>query len=77
LIGRVGAMGSRAEAWAFPARRHILFAAEPDVYRTSLRAFALPALPPAQRADSSSDRLDITTVALFVQPHERGLRPPE
>jgi hypothetical protein len=66
LNGRVGPMGAAAREWYFAGRQHVFFASEPDIYRDSLRAFALPDLPPSERAPRSpGDRLAITTVDLL------------
>ena len=55
LTGRIGPMGTAAREWYFAGRQHLFFAAEPDIYRDSLRAFALPELPP-ERARTSTRR---------------------
>ncbi|WP_028064627.1 type IV secretion system DNA-binding domain-containing protein [Solirubrobacter soli] len=67
LTGRVGQMGTAARDWYYAGRQHLFFAAEPDIHRDSLRAFALPPLPsPSENAPrSDADRLAIRTVELL------------
>ena len=54
LTGRTGAMGTAARDWYYAGRDHIFFAAEPDIYHDSLRAFALP--PPSARSPRTASR---------------------
>jgi len=66
LTGRIGRMGTPAHQWAYTGRRHLFFAAEPDIYPVSLRAFALPPLPPnARRNPRGANQLEIHTVELL------------
>jgi hypothetical protein len=59
-------MGTAACDWYFAGRRHAFFAAEPDIYNDSLRAFAVPELPPTERATRPrADRLEIRAVELL------------
>lgn len=50
VTGRVGYQGTSPKDWYFPGREHIFFTAEEDLYNGSLRARALPKLPPAVRS---------------------------
>ena len=66
LTGRTGPMGTPAHEWYFAGRDHIFFAAEPDIYRGSLAALALPQHPPAVRTRlTGSDELHITRITLL------------
>jgi len=46
LRGSIGVTGSPAHERYYPAREHIFFVAETDIYDGDLTALALPALPP-------------------------------
>ena len=66
LAGRTGPMGLAARDWYFAGRQHIFFAAEPDIYHDSLRAFALPSCPPEERERAGrEDRLEIRPIELL------------
>ncbi|RKQ90828.1 type IV secretion system coupling TraD/TrwB family protein [Solirubrobacter pauli] len=65
LRGRIGPMGRPAIEWSFPGRQHLFFAAEPDVYHGSLRAFALHSENGDEPARTDDDRLPVRTVELL------------
>lgn len=63
LVGRAGPMGRPSSEWSFPGREHLFFAAEPDVYSGSTRAFRLSA-----RADApAGDRPAVHAVEMLRQ----------
>jgi hypothetical protein len=75
LSGRSGPMGTAAREWYFASRQHLFFAAEPDIYHDSLNAFALPELPPGERAPQpDGDRLEIRRVQLLASSVVRAAR---
>lgn len=55
ICGSIGVTGSPPATRYYPAREHIFFAAEPDIYRSDLSALALPPLPPKLREELDSD----------------------
>lgn len=55
LTGRFGVMGHPAREWEYPARQHVFFAAEPDIYSGSLRVVGLPPVPPDVRAEAAGE----------------------
>jgi len=66
LTGRSGPMGHPADEWHFAAREHIFFAAEPDIYDSSLRALRLSAVPTSQRSSElDGAQLRVSSVELF------------
>ena len=72
-------MGTAARDWYFAGRQHIFFAAEPDIYHDSLRAFALPELPPTERPpqQSADNRIELRTVELLPPTVVRAARSTE
>jgi hypothetical protein len=53
LTTRIAKAGTPQRDWPFPGRRSILFVLEPDIHHGSLRAFALPGVPPNIRSSGS------------------------
>jgi hypothetical protein len=49
IRGGIGVTGSPAADRYYPAREHMFFVSEPDIYRGDLTALALPSLPPDVR----------------------------
>jgi hypothetical protein len=66
LHGSVGVTGSASHERYYPARDHVFFLVEDDIYYGSMAALALPPLPPTVRAQLDGDpALTLTRVSLF------------
>jgi hypothetical protein len=66
LRGSIGVTGSPAHERYYPAREHIFFVAEEDIYHGDLTALALPALPPDIREALDGTRTPaLSRVMLF------------
>jgi hypothetical protein len=69
LTGRIGLMGSPPEHWYFAGRDHLFIAVESDIHHGSLRAMALPPLPPGLRQRLTGSReLALSRVILVPAP---------
>ncbi len=68
LRGSIGVTGSPAHERYYPAREHIFFLAETDIYDGELAALALPALPPEVREALDGTRSpSLARVLLFPE----------
>jgi Replication-relaxation len=68
LRGSVGVTGSPAHERYYPAREHLFFVAEQDIYHGDLGALALPALPPDIREALDGTRAAaLSRVLLFPE----------
>ncbi len=68
MKARLGVKGSPAALWFYPAREHVFFVLESDLYHDRLDAYALPSRPPALRADLyGSDKLQVARVSLLPE----------
>ena len=68
LTGRSGPMGAAGRQWDFVGRQHLFFAAEPDIHRGSLRAFALPDRPLDEHGTDQDPDVQIRVVSLLALP---------
>lgn len=78
LRGSIGVTGSPTHERYYPAREHLFFVAEEDIYHGDLGALALPALPPDVREALDGTRAaGLSRVLLFPDRVLRaGKRPP-
>jgi Replication-relaxation len=72
LHGSIGVTGSPAHERYYPAREHIFFAAEPDIYHGDLSVLALHPLPPEIREALDGSRSPVLSRVLLFP--ERILR---
>ncbi len=77
MRARLGVKGSPAAAWFYPAREHVFFVVEEDLYYGRLHAYALPSRPPALRASLTGDaQLTVSRVSLLPEELKLAARKP-